>query len=70
MFLIMMNFVIAVIGDSYNSVQDNKREYMYKSKAEMNLDCQQLRQAFPNPDSNSLKCVGISVDKNLFISKK
>jgi hypothetical protein len=37
-----MNFLIAVIADSYAEVDVAKVQYVYKGKADMNLDCQQL----------------------------
>lgn len=61
MLIILMNFLIAVISDSYAEVDQNKIQYVYKDKAEMNLDCQQLLALiFPQIE---LKCVAFSIDK-------
>ena len=40
MLILLMNFLIAVISESYNVVNNAKIQYVYKDKAEMNLECQ------------------------------
>lgn len=42
MLVMLMNFLIAVISESYNVINNAKNQYIYKDKAEMNLECQQL----------------------------
>ena len=42
MCIILMNFLIAVISDSYANVNGQKEEYVYKDKSEMNQECQEL----------------------------
>ena len=61
MLIILMNFLIAVISESYTAVNEGKIKYVYKDKAEMNLECQQLiALIFPQRD---LKCVSFTTDK-------
>jgi hypothetical protein len=60
-----MNFLIAVISDSYANVNGQKEEYVYKDKSEMNQECQQLlNMIYPQQD---LKIVSFSRDKSSWV---
>ena len=64
MCIILMNFLIAVISESYANVSGSKTQYVYKDKADMNSECQQLLSTiFPQQD---LKIVSFSSDKSLW----
>lgn len=64
MLIILMNFLIAVISESYTTVSEGKVKFQYKDKAEMNLECQQLLSLIsPQKD---LKCVSFTTDKSLW----
>lgn len=39
MLIVLMNFLIAIISESYAAVMEAKTQYVYKDKAEMNLEC-------------------------------
>lgn len=55
-----MNFLIAVISESYTNVSESKTQYVYKDKADMNSECQQLLSSiFPQKD---LKLVTFATD--------
>jgi hypothetical protein len=56
-----MNFLIAVISESYTNVNEGREKYIYKDKAEMNLECQSLL-ALILPEKD-LKCVSFTTDK-------
>lgn len=65
MCIILMNFLIAVISDSYANVNGQKEEYVYKDKSEMNQECQQLlNMIYPQQD---LKIVSFSRDKSSWV---
>jgi len=40
MCIILMNFLIAVISESYSTISGSKTQYVYKDKADMNSECQ------------------------------
>ena len=61
MCIILMNFLIAVISESYTNVSESKTQYVYKDKADMNSECQQLLSSiFPQKD---LKLVTFATDQ-------
>jgi hypothetical protein len=46
MFCMMLNFMIAVIEDTYGDVDNVRQIHIYKNKAELNNDFYLLKDAF------------------------
>ena len=47
MLVIGLNFMIAIIESTFSSVSDDKLSYLYRNKAEMNLEAFQILQYVP-----------------------
>ena len=47
MLVIGLNFMIAIIESTFSSVNDDKMSYLYRNKAEMNLESFEILQYFP-----------------------
>lgn len=46
MLVIGLNFMIAIIESTFSSVNDDKMSYLYRNKAEMNLESFEILQYF------------------------
>ena len=38
-FIVLLNFIIAIIGQSYDSVMEKATQYMYLQRTDMNMEC-------------------------------
>lgn len=47
MLVIGLNFMIAIIESTFSNVNDEKLQYLYRNKAEMNLESFEILQYFP-----------------------
>ena len=47
MLVIGLNFMIAIIESTFSNVNDEKMQYLYRNKAEMNLESFEILQYFP-----------------------
>lgn len=47
MLIIGLNFMIAIIESTFSNVNDDKMSYLYRNKAEMNLESFEILQYFP-----------------------
>lgn len=51
MLVVMLNFIIAVINQTYDQVSLDQKFINYRYKAELNLECFELLQLFGYPTS-------------------
>lgn len=62
--VILLNFLIAVISQTYERVSGSKDNYTYKDRAEMNKECSIILKALSY--QGEVKMIVFSEDKNIW----
>lgn len=65
MCIILLNFLIAVISATYETIDAKKINYTYKDKAEMNVECSTILKSLYY--KGEVKMIVYSYDKNLTV---
>jgi len=65
--IILLNFLIAVISQTYEDVVSSQLNYTYKDKAEMNEECQLILSTLWY--KGEVKMIVFTYDKNIFTSE-
>lgn len=62
--IILLNFLIAIVSQSYDNVLTNSMNYMYVHKAELNIEAFRFFNFFLRPTDYDIMCTVSNIDKD------